>query len=154
MRGKPAPDIFAHTVQVLGVTPARALGVEDALAGVEAMRAAGFGVIIGIDRTGQRAALIEHGANIVVRDLADLDLVSDPGARGPIVTRVADRAVDLLEIPRAELEWTLVEDAIHPYTRTRAGIAFRHCERLCRVSRFARRGQCHVGACHLRCGPL
>ena len=40
--------------------------------GVEAIRAAGLGLVIGIDRTGQRrATLLEHGANLVVRDLGD-----------------------------------------------------------------------------------
>ena len=45
---------------------------EDALAGVEAGRAGGFGFVVGVDRAGQRDALRELGADIVVNDLADL----------------------------------------------------------------------------------
>ena len=45
---------------------------EDALAGVAAGRAGNFGYVVGIDRSGQADALREHGADIVVKDLADL----------------------------------------------------------------------------------
>jgi beta-phosphoglucomutase-like phosphatase (HAD superfamily) len=45
---------------------------EDALAGVEAGRAGRFGWVVGVNRTGQREALAEHGADIVVDDLSEL----------------------------------------------------------------------------------
>jgi beta-phosphoglucomutase-like phosphatase (HAD superfamily) len=45
---------------------------EDALAGVAAGRAGGFGYVVGVDRTGQAEALRRHGADIVVQDLAEL----------------------------------------------------------------------------------
>ena len=73
LAGKPAPDTFLHAAQCLGVPPARAAVVEDALAGVEAGRAGGFAQVIGIDRSGQAAALREHGATRVVRDLGELE---------------------------------------------------------------------------------
>jgi beta-phosphoglucomutase family hydrolase len=73
LAGKPAPDTFLHAAQLLGVTPARAAVVEDALAGVEAGRAGGFAEVIGVDRAGQAAALREHGATRVVHDLAELE---------------------------------------------------------------------------------
>ena len=72
LRGKPAPDTFLEAARMLGV-PARAATVfEDALAGVAAGRAGGFGFVVGVDRVGQAAELREHGADVVVRDLADL----------------------------------------------------------------------------------
>jgi alpha,alpha-trehalase len=74
LAGKPAPDVFLRATQELGVAPARAAVVEDALAGVEAGRRGGFAVVIGIDRAGQAEALREHGATLVVRDLAELSL--------------------------------------------------------------------------------
>ena len=46
--------------------------VEDALAGVEAGRAGGFGLVVGVDRSDVGAALRQHGADIVVTDLAEL----------------------------------------------------------------------------------
>lgn len=70
--GKPAPDTFLHASELLGVDPTRAVVVEDALSGVEAGRAGGFGLVIGIDRHGEAAALKEHGADVVLHDLADL----------------------------------------------------------------------------------
>jgi beta-phosphoglucomutase family hydrolase len=72
LRGKPAPDTFLHAARQLGVAPAQAAVFEDALAGVEAGRAGEFGCVVGIDRTGQAAALREHGAGVVVTDLSDL----------------------------------------------------------------------------------
>jgi len=42
------------------------------LAGVEAGRAGRFGFVVGVDRTGQREALQQHGADVVVSDLAEL----------------------------------------------------------------------------------
>jgi beta-phosphoglucomutase family hydrolase len=72
LRGKPAPDTFAHAAQLLGVDAAHAAVFEDALAGVEAGRAGQFGHVVGVDRVGQAEALRAHGADVVVRDLADL----------------------------------------------------------------------------------
>jgi HAD superfamily hydrolase (TIGR01509 family) len=72
LKGKPAPDTFLAGARALGVEPSRAAVFEDALAGVEAGRAGGFGFVVGADRAGQADALRAHGANVVVDDLADL----------------------------------------------------------------------------------
>jgi len=72
LRGKPAPDTFLAGAEALGVPAAQAAVFEDALAGVEAGRAGGFGFVIGVDRVGQAEALREHGADLVVTDLAEL----------------------------------------------------------------------------------
>ncbi|HKN97202.1 MAG TPA: hypothetical protein VJX10_08810, partial [Pseudonocardiaceae bacterium] len=56
----------------LGVDPAAAAVFEDAMAGVAAGRAGKFGYVVGVDRVGQAAQLREHGADVVVTDLADL----------------------------------------------------------------------------------
>ncbi|WP_462188611.1 MULTISPECIES: beta-phosphoglucomutase family hydrolase [unclassified Frankia] len=72
LAGKPAPDTFLAGARLLGVPPRRAAVFEDALAGVEAGRAGGFGWVVGVDRVGHAAALRAHGADIVVNDLADL----------------------------------------------------------------------------------
>lgn len=70
--GKPAPDSFLRAAELLDVPPGAAAVFEDALAGVEAGRAGRFGIVVGVDRTGQADALREHGADVVVTDLADL----------------------------------------------------------------------------------
>ena len=72
LRGKPAPDTFLAAAADLGVDRREAVVFEDALAGVAAGRAGGFGYVIGVDRVGQADALKEHGADIVVKDLAEL----------------------------------------------------------------------------------
>lgn len=70
--GKPAPDTFLFAARSLQVAPERAVVVEDALAGVEAGRAGGFGLVIGVDRLNQAQALRDHGADLVVADLGEL----------------------------------------------------------------------------------
>ena len=77
LRGKPAPDTFLAAAQELHVPPGRAVVFEDALAGVEAGRAGGFALVVGVDRVGQAQQLKAHGADIVVKDLAEL-LDEDP----------------------------------------------------------------------------
>ncbi len=72
LHGKPAPDTFLAGARALGVEPAQAAVFEDALAGVEAGHAGHFGVVVGVDRVGQADALAAHGADVVVRDLAEL----------------------------------------------------------------------------------
>jgi beta-phosphoglucomutase family hydrolase len=72
LRGKPAPDTFLAGARALGVAPGQAAVFEDALAGVAAGRAGGFGCVVGVDRVGQAEALREQGADVVVSDLAEL----------------------------------------------------------------------------------
>jgi beta-phosphoglucomutase family hydrolase len=70
--GKPAPDSFLRAAQLLEVSPKQAAVFEDAIAGVQAGRAGGFGVVIGVDRVGHAEALRHNGADVVVSDLAEL----------------------------------------------------------------------------------
>jgi beta-phosphoglucomutase family hydrolase len=72
LAGKPAPDTYLAAARMLGAIASGAAVYEDALAGVAAGRAGGFGLVVGVDRVGQAAALREHGADVVVKDLADL----------------------------------------------------------------------------------
>lgn len=70
--GKPAPDTFRHAAAELEVDPAAAVVVEDAVSGVRAGAAGGFGLVIGVDRGVGADQLREAGAGIVVADLAEL----------------------------------------------------------------------------------
>ena len=79
LRGKPAPDTFLEAARRLGIGPERAAVVEDAIAGVAAGHAGEFRTVIGVDRHGQSQALREAGADVVVNDLAQLQL--DTGSR-------------------------------------------------------------------------
>jgi beta-phosphoglucomutase family hydrolase len=77
LKGKPAPDTFVAAGRKLAAEPPAAAVFEDAIAGVEAGRAGGFGVVVGVDRVGHADALREHGATVVVQDLEEL---LEPGA--------------------------------------------------------------------------
>jgi beta-phosphoglucomutase family hydrolase len=70
--GKPAPDMFLDAAHRLGVEPARAVVIEDAVSGVAAGHAGHFGLVVGVDRGAGHDALREHGADVVVNDLAEL----------------------------------------------------------------------------------
>jgi alpha,alpha-trehalase len=72
LRGKPHPDSFLEAARELGVTPARAVVVEDAIAGVQAGRAGGFGLVVGVSRKQDEAELAANGADVVIHDLAEL----------------------------------------------------------------------------------
>ena len=71
LAGKPAPAMFFHAAERLGVTPADSVVVEDATSGVASGRAGDFALVIGVDRGGNREALIAAGADIVVDDLEE-----------------------------------------------------------------------------------
>lgn len=87
LRGKPYPDTFLAAAERLGVSAAQAAVFDDAPAGVEAGRAGGFACVVGVDRTGQAAQLVSHGASIVVKDLADLLPARGKPEQGPLSER-------------------------------------------------------------------
>jgi beta-phosphoglucomutase-like phosphatase (HAD superfamily) len=70
--GKPAPDTFVHAAGVLGVPVEESVVLEDAVSGVQAGAAGGFGLVIGVDRGAGATTLRQAGAQIVVADLAEL----------------------------------------------------------------------------------
>lgn len=71
LASKPAPDVFAEAARLLGVDPARSAAVEDALSGVQSAAAAGYGLVVGVDRGAGADNLREAGAHVVVADLAE-----------------------------------------------------------------------------------
>lgn len=116
--GKPAPDGFLEGARRVGVDPRRAVVVEDALAGVEAGRAGGFGLVVGVDRDGHAEALAAHGADVVVQDLAELlaDPDEDVHRAGPRTHRLRDAARRIVatstDVPPDP--WRMVEHAFTP----------------------------------------
>jgi alpha,alpha-trehalase len=79
LAGKPAPDIFLTAAERLGVDPGRTAVVEDALAGVEAGRRGGFGLVVGLDRLGRAPQLRARGADRVAADGKELQRILIPG---------------------------------------------------------------------------
>jgi len=72
LAGKPAPDAFLQAAKALGVVPARAVVVEDAISGVQAGANGNFGLVIGVARYGNAVEMKQHGAHVVVADLGEL----------------------------------------------------------------------------------
>ena len=88
-RGKPAPDIFLYAAEKMGVSPGRAIAIEDSAPGVTAAKAAGmatFGFAGGSHcRPGHAARLEAAGADLVfadMRELAGLIAARDPSVSG------------------------------------------------------------------------
>src|SRR5215203_5674209 len=75
LAGKPAPETYEEAARMLGTLPEQAVVIEDAISGVQAGRTGGFGLVIGVARDDDPEVLRQNGADIVVRDLADLSLV-------------------------------------------------------------------------------
>ncbi len=78
--GKPAPDMFLEAARQLGAEPSRTVIIEDAVSGVEAAKAGGFGLVIGISRLGNRKDLLQYGAHVVVNDAAEISVAHDDSA--------------------------------------------------------------------------
>ena len=74
LTGKPDPMMFCEAATRLGVEPVNATVVEDAVAGIQAARRGGFGLVVGIARHDNRAELEQAGADLVVEDVSQLDL--------------------------------------------------------------------------------
>jgi beta-phosphoglucomutase family hydrolase len=74
LAGKPAPDSFLAGAELAGVAPGQAAVFEDATAGVEAGHRGHFGYVVGVNRhdDAHASALRDHGADVVVADLAEL----------------------------------------------------------------------------------
>jgi len=73
--GKPDPAIFLEAATRLGVEPRRCAVVEDSLAGVEAAKAGGFGLIVGLAGMEKQAELLRGGgADVVIADLSELSV--------------------------------------------------------------------------------
>lgn len=78
LKGKPEPDLFITAAERLGADPERTMVFEDAISGVQAGRAGGFGLVVGVERTGKSVELRKSGADLVVADLAALHVRTRP----------------------------------------------------------------------------
>lgn len=82
LAGKPDPAMFLWAAELLEVSADSAVVVEDAVAGVEAGAAGGFGFVLGVDRGGNRSALDAAGATAVVDDLGETVTITATGENG------------------------------------------------------------------------
>ncbi len=74
LKGKPEADIFIQAALNLGATPSETVVVEDATSGVAAGRKGEFGLVFGIAREENAEDLLRNGADIVVKDLAEITI--------------------------------------------------------------------------------
>jgi len=81
--GKPDPAVYLEAAGRLRTPPERSVVVEDALAGVEAGRRGGFGLVVGVDRAGHGQELLDHGADVIVADLTGVEVAASPVMEAP-----------------------------------------------------------------------
>ncbi len=74
LRGKPDPHTYEEAAKMLGADVRRTVVLEDAISGVQAGKAGGFGLVIGVARHDEPQALLDNGADVVVRDLGEIEL--------------------------------------------------------------------------------
>lgn len=74
LKGKPEPDIFQTACDNLKVPYSRAVIVEDAVSGVQAGVKGGFGLVLGIARSGNAEELLTNGADIVIGDVGEINI--------------------------------------------------------------------------------
>jgi len=95
LAGKPAPDTFLEAARRLGVKPKMAAVIEDAMSGVQAGKAGGFGLVIGVSRGGQPQLLQQSGADIVVSDLSELSIGEEGSGSGATAALALDRLTEI-----------------------------------------------------------
>jgi beta-phosphoglucomutase family hydrolase len=132
LKGKPAPDAFLEAARRLRTEPSRAVVVEDAIAGVEAGHAGGFGLVIGVDRSGQSQALRQAGADTVVTDLAQVQVAVEPPSTWSLVYEDFDPAREGMREAlcalgngyfgtRGAMAWAVMDDVHYPGTYRACG---------------------------------
>jgi beta-phosphoglucomutase family hydrolase len=146
LKGKPSPDAFLEAARRVEVEPSRAVVVEDALAGVAAGRAGGFGCVVGVDLGGQSQALRKAGADVVVTSLAQVQIATEPPSAWSLVYEGFDPAQEGIRealcalgngyfTTRGAATWAVMDDVHYPgtylacgYNRMRTDIAGRIVE--------------------------
>lgn len=106
LKGKPNPDVFLEAAKRLSVAPERAVVVEDAEAGVESGHRGHFGLVIGVARQNNAQSLLKHGADIAVRDLAEIS--SSEQSSSDI------RGMALADLDVTEANWVVSYDEYDP----------------------------------------
>ena len=120
MLGKPDPAVPLEAARRLAVPPAECLVIDDAVVRIQAACRAGFGLVIGVDRTGKGTSLAAAGADRVVADLGGLDLYAVMGgAAGRIEPAPSWRAGAVVASRRLHRGESLGPDL--PRVRPRSG---------------------------------
>ncbi|WP_445780235.1 HAD family hydrolase [Shewanella sp.] len=70
---KPDPAFYRCAANLVGRDPSQCIVFEDAISGVMSAKLAGAGCVVGVSRQGNENSLKEHGADIVLETLDELD---------------------------------------------------------------------------------
>ena len=105
--GKPDPAVLLEAARRLEVAPGRATIVEDAIAGVQAGHAGSFGLVIGVNRSGETGVLRKNGADVEVTDLKEVTMVDEEPPAEPNLDKRWSFVYEGFEPEREKLRETL-----------------------------------------------
>ncbi|BBA32531.1 beta-phosphoglucomutase hydrolase [Methylocaldum marinum] len=132
LKGKPASDALLEAARRLRVKPPRAVVVTDTVAEIEAARAGGFGLVIGVDRLCRSQTLREAGADAVVTGLEDIRVSLEPPSAWVLVYEDFDPAREGIRESlcalgngyfetRGAMPWARADDIHYPGTYLAGG---------------------------------
>lgn len=78
LKEKPEADLYIEATKELGIAPESCVLFDDSVPGLQAGSKGNFGLVIGVNRRENRKLLSENGADLVIDDFDELDLVNDP----------------------------------------------------------------------------
>lgn len=96
LKGKPDPDIFVAAAHDLGTHPSRCVVFDDSIVGVQAGSNGHFALVVGVNRADNETELKENGADIVVKNLNQIDLFNTTEIRSfyaqPLSSALSDHS--------------------------------------------------------------
>ncbi len=99
LKGKPEPDIFIEATKSLEVKPESCVLFEDAISGVQAGCKGNFALVVGVCREGVKSTYYENGADIVIENFEQIDLINNS-----ILAPYFEPSVPLLYSHKTEVE--------------------------------------------------
>jgi trehalose 6-phosphate phosphatase len=98
LKEKPEADIYMQAVKELHVSPESCILLDDSVAGLQAGSKANFGLLVGVNRYGNRKILSENGADLVIDSFEELDLLNDPEIKGWFTQNIPPFASEYVKI--------------------------------------------------------
>ena len=108
LKEKPEADLYLEASKKLNLPPESCILFDDTVAGMQAGSKANFGLVVGVNRSGNRKILSENGADMVIESFDDLDLFNDPEIKAWFSQPVSPFAAEYVKIGEAVYEKTPV----------------------------------------------
>ncbi len=78
LKEKPEADLYIQAAKELNLPPESCVLFDDTIQGLRAGSKGNFGLVVGVSRADNRKLLSENGADVVIDDFDEIDLLNDP----------------------------------------------------------------------------